>query len=122
MSKNILVVDDSSSVRTVVGMALRGHGYAVIEAVNGVDALKRLDGRPVHLIISDVNMPEMDGLTLLKEIKKHPVYRFTPVMMLTTETADDKKSIGRQEGARAWMSKPFRPEQMLDAVQRLVLA
>ncbi|MFO1272606.1 MAG: response regulator [Rubrivivax sp.] len=122
MSKSVLIVDDSSSVRTVVGIALRGAGYEVLEANDGTQALQRLDGRKVHLIISDVNMPNMDGLTLLREVKKHPQYRFTPVMMLTTEGGEDKKAIGRDEGARAWMTKPFRPEQMLLAVQKLVAA
>lgn len=122
MSKNILVVDDSASVRTVVGIALRRQGYQVLEAHDGHSALAQLDGRPIHLIISDVNMPGMDGLTLLKEVKKHPKYRCTPVMMLTTETAAEKKDVGRQEGARAWMTKPFQAEQMVHAVQRLVLA
>ncbi|MCB1995290.1 MAG: response regulator [Burkholderiaceae bacterium] len=122
MSKSVLVVDDSSSVRTVVGIALRRSGYEVIEAHDGHSALAKLDGRPIHLVISDVNMPGMDGLTLLREIKKHPKYRCTPVMMLTTESAAEKKDIGRQEGARAWMTKPFQAEQMVHAVQRLVMA
>jgi len=121
VAKIIMVVDDSSSVRTVVGIALRGAGYEVVEARDGADALARLEGRRVHLILSDVNMPVMDGLTFLKELKKHPQHRFTPVMMLTTEAGEDKKAIGRSEGARAWMTKPFRPEQMLQAVQKLVL-
>ncbi len=121
MPKSIMVVDDSSSVRTVVGIALRGAGYDVVEASDGADALARLEGRKVHLILSDVNMPGMDGLTLLKELKKHPQHRFTPVMMLTTESSDDKKAIGKNEGARAWMTKPFRPEHILQAVQKLVL-
>ncbi len=122
MSKSVLIVDDSSSVRTVVGIALRGAGYDVIEAHDGAQALQQLNGRKVHLIISDVNMPAMDGLTLLREVKKHPQYKFTPVMMLTTEGGEEKKAIGRNEGARAWMTKPFRPEQMLLAVQKLVAA
>ncbi len=122
MSKSVLIVDDSSSVRTVVGIALRGAGYEVIEAGDGAQALQQLDGRKVHLIISDVNMPVMDGLTLLREVKRHPQYKFTPVMMLTTEGGEDKKAVGRNEGARAWMTKPFRPEQMLLAVQKLVAA
>lgn len=121
MAKTILVVDDSGSVRTVVGIALRGAGYEVVEASDGLDGMKRLDGRKLHLIISDVNMPGMDGLSFLREVKKHPQYRFTPVMMLTTEAGEDKKLIGKTEGAKAWMTKPFQPEQMLNAVQKLVL-
>jgi len=121
MSKSILIVDDSSSVRTVVGIALRGAGYDVLEAVDGADGLRQLDGRKVHLIISDVNMPNMDGLTFLKELKKRPQYKFTPVMMLTTEADESKIAIGKSEGARAWMVKPFKPELMLAAVTKLVL-
>ena len=121
MSKSVLIVDDSSSVRTVVGIALRGAGYEVLEASDGADGLHKLEGRKVHLIISDVNMPGMDGLTFLKEIKKITALKFIPVMMLTTEAGADKIAIGKAEGARAWMTKPFKPEQMLAAVQKLVL-
>ncbi len=121
MAKSILIVDDSSSVRTVVGIALRGAGYDVIEACDGQDGLNKLAGIKVNLIISDVNMPVMDGLSFLKEIKKSTAHKFTPVMMLTTEAGADKMAVGKAEGARAWMTKPFKPEQMLAAVQKLVL-
>lgn len=121
MSKSVLIVDDSSSVRTVVGIALRGAGYEVLEASDGADGLRQLDGRKVHLIISDVNMPGMDGLTFLREVKKNAALKFIPVMMLTTEAGADKMAIGKADGARAWMTKPFKPEQMLAAVQKLVL-
>jgi len=121
MSKSVMIVDDSSSVRTVVGIALRGAGYEVLETCDGADGLRKLDGRKVHLIISDVNMPVMDGLTFLKEVKKNASLKFIPVMMLTTEAGEDKMAIGKTEGARAWMTKPFKPEQMLAAVQKLVL-
>ncbi len=119
--KTIMIVDDSVSIRQVVGMTLKNEGFQVIEAVDGTDALKKLTGQKVHLIISDVNMPNMDGITLLKEIKQLPAYRFTPVVMLTTEGADEKKEQGRAAGAKAWITKPFRPEQMLAAVNKLIL-
>ena len=116
-----MVVDDSASMRQVVGIALTSAGYEVLEGNDGKDALGKLDGRKVHLIISDVNMPNMDGITFLKEVKKHSSYRFTPVIMLTTEGQASKMDEGRAAGAKAWMVKPFQPAQILDAVSRLVL-
>lgn len=121
MAKTILIVDDSASVRLVVGIALRGAGYDVIEGRDGADALTKLDGRKVHLIISDVNMPNMDGITFLKRVKEMASYRFTPVIMLTTESQEDKKREGQLAGAKAWMVKPFQPPQLLGAVAKLVL-
>jgi two-component system chemotaxis response regulator CheY len=122
MAKKILLVDDSASVRTVAGIALRGAGYEVLEAVNGKEGLGKLTGEKIHLIISDVNMPVMDGISFLKEVKAHPSYRFTPVIMLTTEAGEDKKAAGRAAGAKAWIVKPFQPQLMLDAVSKLILA
>lgn len=121
MAKTIMVVDDSSSVRQVVGMALRGAGYEVMEGRDGQDALSQLTGRKVHLIISDVNMPNMDGISFVRKLKQEPQFKFTPVMMLTTESEDDKKRQGQEAGAKAWMVKPFQPPQMLGAVQKLCL-
>jgi two-component system chemotaxis response regulator CheY len=121
MAKTIMIVDDSASIRTVVGIALRGEGYAVIEAINGQDALSKLTGQKVNLIISDVNMPVMDGITFVKNVKQLPAYRFTPIIMLTTESDESKKRDGQAAGAKAWVVKPFKPEQMLGAVQRLCL-
>jgi two-component system chemotaxis response regulator CheY len=121
MGKTILVVDDSASVRQVVGIALRGAGYDVIEGVDGTDGLAKLDGRKVHLIISDVNMPRMDGITFVKEAKKLPNYRFTPIIILTTESEEKKKLEGQAAGAKAWVVKPFQPAQMLAAVSKLIL-
>ncbi|WP_233233830.1 response regulator [Bordetella sp. LUAb4] len=121
MPKTILIVDDSASVRQVVGIALRGAGYDVIEGRDGQDALTKLTGQKVHLIISDVNMPNMDGITFLKSVKQLPAYRFTPVIMLTTESQEEKKREGQQAGAKAWVVKPFQPAQLLGAVEKLVL-
>ncbi|MEW6445098.1 MAG: response regulator [Pseudomonadota bacterium] len=121
MSKTILIVDDSASLRQVVAIALKGAGYDVIEASDGRDGLSKLDGRKVHLIISDVNMPNMDGISMVKEIKNNPSYKFTPIIMLTTEAGDDMKQKGKDAGVRAWVVKPFKPEQMLDAVSKLIL-
>ncbi len=121
MGKTILIVDDSASVRQVVGIALRGAGYTVIEGVDGKDALTKLNGQKIHLIISDVNMPNMDGITFVTEAKKLAAYKFTPVIMLTTESSDDKKRAGQAAGAKAWVVKPFQPPQMLAAVAKLVM-
>ncbi|HEY8879974.1 MAG TPA: response regulator [Roseateles sp.] len=121
MSKTILVVDDSASLRQVVGIALKGAGYTVIEGCDGRDALSKLNGQKIHLVISDVNMPNMDGISFVKAMKAMPAYRFTPVIMLTTESAEAKKAEGQAAGAKAWVVKPFRPEVMLNAVQKLVL-
>lgn len=120
MSKTILIVDDSASIRQVVGITLKGAGYSVIEAVDGKDALTKLDGQKINLVISDVNMPNMDGISFLKELKQKASYKFTPVIMLTTEGAEAKKREGQAAGAKAWVVKPFKPEQMLQAVSMLI--
>lgn len=117
----ILVVDDSASLRQVVSISLKGKGYDVIQASNGKDALSKLDGTKINLVISDVNMPIMDGLTFVTEMKKLPRYKFTPVIMLTTEAGASMKEKGRAAGVKAWVVKPFKPEQMLTAVAKLIL-
>ena len=121
MAKTILIVDDSASLRQVVAIALKGAGYDVIEGCDGVDGLSKLDGTKVHLIISDVNMPNMDGLTMVQKIKEMPAYKFTPIIMLTTEAGGDKKDIGKAAGVKAWMVKPFKPDQMINAVSKLIM-
>ncbi|XVU28872.1 response regulator [Actinoplanes sp. CA-054009] len=121
MAKTILIVDDSASVRQVVSIALKGAGYEVITANDGKDALAKMSGgQRLHLIISDVNMPNMDGITFVAEAKKLPAYKFTPIIMLTTESQEDKKKQAQAAGAKAWVTKPFQPEQMLSAVSKLV--
>jgi len=121
MAKTILIVDDSPSIRQVVGIALKGAGYNVISACDGVDGLSKLTGIKIHLIITDVNMPNMDGITFVQEAKKLPAYKFTPMMMLTTEAADAKKQAGKAAGAKAWLTKPFQPPTLMAAVSKLVL-
>jgi len=120
MSKTILIVDDSSSVRSVVGIALKSAGYEVIDACDGQDALNKMTGQRIHLIISDVNMPIMDGITFVKEVKKLANYKFTPICMLTTESEQSKMMEGKAAGAKAWIVKPFQPPKLLDAVSKLV--
>lgn len=121
MAKTILIIDDSISLRQVVSIALRSASYEVMEACDGKDALAKLSGQKVHLMICDVNMPNMDGISFLKAIREHPLYRFTPVVMLTTEAGEDRKREGQAAGARAWVVKPFKPDQLLGAVAKLVL-
>jgi len=117
----ILIVDDSASLRQVVAISLKGAGYDVLQAGNGKEALKQLDGTKINLIICDVNMPIMDGLTFATEMKKQPKYKFTPLIMLTTEAGADMKDKGRAAGVKAWVVKPFKPVQMLSAVAKLIL-
>lgn len=121
MGKSILIVDDSASMRQVVSIALKQEGYDVIEASDGRDAINKLTGQKIHLIISDVNMPGMDGITMVKEVKKKPEYKFTPIIMLTTESGEDKKIAGKEAGVKAWVVKPFQPPTLLNAVQKLIL-
>ncbi len=121
MAKTIMVVDDSASLRTVVGIALKGAGYDVLEGSDGRDALAKLTGQKVHLIITDLNMPNMDGIGLVKAVKAHPNYKFTPIIMLTTEGQEAKKQEGQAAGVKAWVLKPFQPQQMLHAVAKLAL-
>ncbi|CAK0768667.1 two-component system, chemotaxis family, chemotaxis protein CheY [Gammaproteobacteria bacterium] len=121
MSKTVLIVDDSASIRQVSSIALKGAGYEVLEAADGKAGLAKLDGRKVNLIITDINMPVMDGITFIKEVRKLSAYRFTPIMVLTTESEEKKKAQGREAGAKAWVIKPFQPAQILDAVSKLIL-
>jgi two-component system, chemotaxis family, chemotaxis protein CheY len=120
MSKTILIVDDSFSMRQTLGIALKSAGYAVTEAADGRDALGKLDGSKFHLIISDVNMPNMDGLSFVKAARALPDYRFTPIIMLTTESDTGKVAEGKAAGVRAWVVKPFQPPALLDAVAKLI--
>lgn len=121
MAKTILIVDDSTGIRQMVTDTLLSGGYKVIEGVDGIDALTKLDGQRIHLIICDVNMPNMDGISFVKEVKKLDDYKFVPVIMLTTESEIKRKLEGHAAGARAWVVKPFQPDQMLAAVSKLIM-
>lgn len=120
MAKTILVVDNSASMRQVMTATLKDAGYDVIEAVDGKDALSRLDGVRIHLVISDVNMPNMDGIEFLKTAKQLPTYKFTPFIMLISEGGESLKRDCQAAGAKAWVMKPFQPAKMLAAVSKLV--
>lgn len=118
--KNVLVVDDSSSIRHMVRMALTGHNYHVEEAADGIQALASMSNRKFDLVISDVNMPNMDGIELVRQLKNNADYKFVPVLMLTTEGDARKKAEGRSAGAKAWMVKPFKPDKLINAVEQLI--
>ncbi|GFD93765.1 response regulator [Alteromonas sp. KUL156] len=120
MSKVVLIVDDSASVRQIVSMVLKASGYTVIEADNGKNALDKLDGQKIHLIVSDVNMPEMDGMTFVKHARELDAYKFTPVLMLTTETDQKMRDTAKQMGVRAWLVKPFQPPLLLSTLAKLM--
>jgi two-component system chemotaxis response regulator CheY len=119
MAKTILIVDDSSSLRQVVKMALEGAGYLVLEAGDGAAALAMLDGRTIDMVVCDVNMPRMNGIEFVKASKALPKYKFLPILMLTTESQESKKEEGKAAGARAWMLKPFAPATLLNAIAKL---
>jgi len=120
MGKTILVVDDSASVRQVVSIALKGAGYDVIQGSDGKDALKQLDGKRIHLIISDVNMPNMDGITLVRELRNRANYKYVPLLVLTTEATTERKQQGKAAGATGWLVKPFNPERLLATVAKVL--
>jgi two-component system chemotaxis response regulator CheY len=119
MAKTILTVDDSASIRQMVGFTLRGAGYEVVEAVDGRDAVARLRGA-VHLVITDLNMPRMDGIELVRAIRAHPTYKYVPVIMLTTESQDSQKQAGKAAGATGWIVKPFAAGQLLAVVKKVL--
>lgn len=119
MSFSILTVDDSRTIREMVSFTLKSAGYDVCEAEDGVKALEVLGSKCPDLIITDVNMPNMDGLTLVRKIRELPQFKNTPVLVLTTEFTDDKKQEGRSAGATGWIVKPFDPEKLLQVVQKV---
>lgn len=119
MPSTILIVDDSRTVRTMVRQALEADHHQVVEATDGVAALAALDMGPADLVITDVNMPEMDGLKLVRALRDRPAYRFTPILVLTTESGDDIKQRGREAGATGWLVKPFNPDQLRKTVEHV---
>ncbi len=120
MSKTALVVDDSTSMRQMVAFTLQSAGFTTLEGANGVEALSVSANTAVDLVVTDLNMPEMDGITLVKELRKRPTFKFTPILLLTTESQDSKKQEGKAAGATGWMVKPFNPEQLLATVKKVV--
>lgn len=117
---NILVVDDSASMKKMVTFTLQGAGHTVSEASDGAEALRAAQGGTFDLVLSDVNMPNMNGIELCEQLRKLPSYKFTPILMLTTESAGDKKLQGKGAGATGWIVKPFNPEQLISTVSKVL--
>lgn len=115
-----MTVDDSASVRQMVSFTLRQAGYDVLEAADGEDALTKLTGNTVHLMITDLNMPVLDGIGLIKAVRTGPSHKFIPIVMLTTESQDQKKQEGKAAGATGWIVKPFKPDQLLAVVKKVL--
>ena len=120
MAKTVLIVDDSVSIRQVVSFTLRQAGFTVLDASDGQEALTKLSGQRVDLIVTDLNMPVMDGITLIRNVRSQPAMRGVPVLMLTTESQDTKKQEGKAAGATGWIVKPFHPEKLLQIVARVL--
>ena len=120
MSKLIMTADDSASVRQMVTFTLKQQGYEVIEAVDGQEALQKLSGKKVDMLLTDLNMPKLDGIGLIKGVRASSLNKFIPIIMLTTESNDTKKSEGKTAGATGWIVKPFKPEQLLAVVKKVL--
>jgi two-component system, chemotaxis family, chemotaxis protein CheY len=119
MAQTVLVIDDSTSIRLLERVALERAGYTVVEAVDGEDAIDKLDGRSLSAIVCDIAMPRMDGLSFLRYLRMHPRYKSTPLMLLTTESRPQVREAARTQGAQAFLSKPCAPDVLVSAVQRL---
>ena len=120
MAKTILAVDDSASIRQMVSFTLKSAGYDVIEAVDGMDGLDKAKAKNANLILTDQNMPRMDGLTLIRSLRALPQYKTVPILMLTTESSDAMKAQGRAAGATGWLVKPFDPQKLIEVVRKVI--
>ncbi len=120
MAKTILAVDDSASIRKMVQFTLKGAGYDVVEAVDGQDGLERARNQQVNLVLTDQNMPRMDGLTLIRSLRSMQEYKNVPILVLTTESSGEMKAKGRAAGATGWLVKPFAPQGLVDVVKKVI--
>jgi two-component system chemotaxis response regulator CheY len=120
MAKTIMTVDDSASLRQMVSFTLRNAGFEVVEAVDGVDAMKKAQLTQVRLIVTDLHMPNMDGIELIRKLRALPAYKFVPIVILTTESQSEKKQDGKAAGATGWIIKPFLPDQLLAVVMKVM--
>jgi two-component system chemotaxis response regulator CheY len=117
---SILAVDDSASMRQMVSFTLKSAGYNVVEAVDGQDALEKAGGRSFDLVLTDQNMPRMDGISLTKKLRESPQFKTTPILILTTESSDQMKQAGRAAGATGWLVKPFDPNKLIEVIQKVI--
>ncbi len=120
MAKTILAVDDSASIRQMVSFTLKSAGYDVVEAVDGQDGLDKAKVKAVNLVLTDQNMPRMDGISLVKQLRALPQHKSTPILMLTTESSDQMKAQGKAAGATGWLVKPFDPTKLLEVVKKVI--
>ena len=120
MGKTILIVDDSASMRQLISFTVKDAGYEIVSAANGGEALAKIAGVKIDMVITDLNMPEMDGITLIRQLRALQEFRFVPIIMLTTEAQDAKRQDGRTAGASGWIVKPFSPEKLLEVVRKFV--
>jgi two-component system chemotaxis response regulator CheY len=120
MNKKVMTVDDSASVRQMVSFTLRDAGYDVVEAVDGIDALDKLNGDPVDMVIADINMPNLDGIELVRKVREDQSRKFIPIILLTTEAQMEKREEGKAAGATGWIVKPFKPEQLVSTVKKVI--
>lgn len=119
MSKKILLVDDSDSMRLMIGFTLRNAGYKVVEAVDGEDALKKITANAIAMLVTDLNMPKVDGIELIRRVRALANYKYIPIVMVTTESQEEKKQAGRAAGATGWIVKPFKGDQLVTVVKKL---
>lgn len=120
MAKTVLTVDDSASIRQMVSFTLKSAGYEVVEAIDGMDGLDKAKSKAFNLVLTDQNMPRMDGLSLIKSLRTMPTFRSVPILMLTTESSDAMKSQGRAAGATGWLVKPFDPQKLIEVVKKVI--
>ena len=120
MAKTILAIDDSASIRQMVSFTLKSAGYEVIEAVDGMDGLDKAKAKSAHLVLTDQNMPRMDGLTLIRSLRELTSYARVPILMLTTEFSDEMKAKGKAAGANGWLVKPFDPQRLTEVVRKVI--
>lgn len=120
MARTALIVDDSPSMREMIAFTLKGAGFNVLQGGNGEEGLARLDAGSAEIVITDLNMPVMDGITFIQKVRTRPKYKFTPILMLTTESQEAKKQAAKAAGATGWLVKPFNPEQLLKVVSKVL--